>query len=950
MYLRLLILFLITGFSFTYSQVIVTVPEFPTENDSIKIIFNAQEGANTPGLRGYTGTVYTHTGVITSTSSGQWAHVIGTWGNNTTQPALTRIGTDLYELVIGRPRQFYSVTNPSEKILKLAFVFRSANASQQTEDIFQDIYAPGITVIVSQPNVITSFGHPLRSPVFAGQNDTVGITINSAAIGTSVQSLTLFVNGSQVAQTSNPTLNYSFIAANHSSGVNYVDAIAVDTSSNSDTASFAIMSNPPVVNQSFPAGLDLGINYIDNNSVTLALFAPYKEFVYVLGDFNDWKVDTAYFMKRHQVNADSVIWWLNISGLTPSQEYILQYLVDGVIRIADPYSEKVSDPWNDQHISPTTYPGLIQYPAGKTEQPATVIQTAQQPYQWQVASFQRPAKKDMIIYELLIRDFLSTHDYQTLEDTLNYLKTLGVNVIELMPIMEFEGNESWGYNPSFHVAVDKYYGPKNSLKSFIDKAHQMGMAVILDMVLNHAYGQSPLVRLYWDAANNRPAANNPWFNVVSPNPVFSFGYDFNHERNATRYFVDRVNKFWIQEYKFDGFRFDFTKGFTNVPGDGGSYDQSRINILQRMNNKIREYDSTAYVILEHFAPNSEETILQNSGMMIWGNMNYQYNEATMGYASDLSGVSYKSRGWTQPNLIAYMESHDEERLMFKNLQYGASGPNGYNIKNLNVAINRIKLASAFYFPIPGPKMIWQFGELGYDISIDDPCRVCNKPILWNYFNDDRRSKLYKVISALNNLKRTYSVFSTTDFTAMLNGYGKRINLNNDSMDVTIIGNFHVQDVFVNPSFQKTGTWYEYFTGDSITVTNQSEPIPLTPGELRLYSTVKLPSPEPDLLTVVEAVNEGLVEELYLEQNYPNPFNPSTDITFSIRDRGIVSLKIYDILGREIKTLLNEEKGNGIYQVRWNGDNNSGSMVSSGIYFYRIESGSLVQTRKMILIK
>jgi hypothetical protein len=297
-----------------------------------------------------------------------------------------------------------------------------------------------------------------------------------------------------------------------------------------------------------------------------------------------------------------------------------------------------------------------------------------------------------------------------------------------------------------------------------------------------------------------------------------------------------------------------------------------------------------------------------------------------------------------------MESHDEERLMFKNLQYGASGQNGYNIKNLNEAINRMKLASAFYFTVPGPKMIWQFGELGYDISIDDPCRVCNKPILWNYYNDDRRHKLYKVISELVKLKHNYQVFGTADFNAMLNGYGKRINLNNDSMDVTIVGNFNVQDVFVNPSFQKTGVWYDYFTGDSIIVTNQVEPLPLTAGELRLYTSVRLPLPEPDLLTDVDVVKEGVVEEFYLEQNYPNPFNPSTDITFSIKERGAVTLKIYDVLGREVKTLINEEKGNGIYQVRWNGDNNSGSLVSSGVYFFRLESGSLIQTRKMLMIK
>ena len=111
------------------AQVIVSDPTLPTENDSIVIIFDASQAQNT-SLVGYTGTLYTHTGV--NTNLGDWQHVIGNWGNNGVQPQLTRIGTDLYRLVIGFPREFYSITNPGEHITSLNFVFRSADASQQT--------------------------------------------------------------------------------------------------------------------------------------------------------------------------------------------------------------------------------------------------------------------------------------------------------------------------------------------------------------------------------------------------------------------------------------------------------------------------------------------------------------------------------------------------------------------------------------------------------------------------------------------------------------------------------------------------------------------------------------------------------------------------------------------------------------------------------------------------
>ncbi|NOZ04318.1 MAG: hypothetical protein GXO92_06915 [FCB group bacterium] len=101
-----------------------------------------------------------------------------------------------------------------------------------------------------------------------------------------------------------------------------------------------------------------------------------------------------------------------------------------------------------------------------------------------------------MIYELLVRDFIDRHDYQTLIDTLDYLEKLGINAIELMPINEFEGNSSWGYNPSFYFAPDKYYGTRQDLKLFIDECHRRGIAVIMDIVLNHTYGQSPLVSGY----------------------------------------------------------------------------------------------------------------------------------------------------------------------------------------------------------------------------------------------------------------------------------------------------------------------------------------------------------------------------------------------------------------------------------------------------------------------
>ena len=906
--------------------------------------------------------VYAHTGVITNTSisNSDWKQVIGTWGNNSTQPKLTRISTDHYKLVIGFPRVFYSMTSSPDTIKKLAFVFRNADATKQTSpDIFYNLFVPGTySLVLNSPTVTYGLGDLLRSPVFANPADTINIISKAAALGTSNKDIILYINGIQKDLTTTDSLNYKFITSNFSSGPQQVSIVGRDITNLADTINFAIMVNPAVVKQSLPAGKMLGINVDNPTTVTLALYAPYKSYVYVIGDFNDWKVNQNYFMKKDEATADSVIWWLTFTIPTPGQEYAFQYYVDGKLRIADPYTEKILDPYNDKFIPTSIYPSTsIKYPTGKTKQIVSVLQTIQTPFNWQITNFVKPEKKKLNIYELLIRDFVSTHSYKTLKDTLNYLKNLGVNAIELMPVMEFEGNVSWGYNPDFSLALDKYYGTKNDLKAFIDAAHSMGIAVILDIVLNHTMGQSPFARLYWDSGNNRPAVNNPWLNPI-PKHDFNVGNDFNHESPQTQYFVDRVTDYWLTEYKIDGYRFDLSKGFTqkNTLGDvaaWGRYDQSRIDLLERMANKIWQRHSDAILILEHFADNNEETVLANFGFLLWGNMNYNYTEASMGYVNntDLRWTSYKQRGWNNPNAVVYMESHDEERMMYKNEQFGNSN-GSYNTKNIATGLDRVKLAATFLYMIPGPKMLWMFGELGYDISINQGGRTSPKPILWNYFDDANRQKLYKTIAALIKLRTNYEAFSTTNFTLSVNNTDvvKKIYLNGDSMKVSVFGNFDVSNQSINANFQHTGMWYDYLTGDSLNVVNPNAVINFAPGEYHIYTDVKLPVPDLDVVTDVKKNDNSIITDYKLFQNYPNPFNPTTTISYSIPSVGTghaptVQLKIYDILGRDVATLVNKEQSSGNYIVTFNA-----SRLASGIYFYTLRAGDFVQTKKLVLMK
>ncbi|MDB5089990.1 MAG: 1,4-alpha-glucan branching enzyme [Mucilaginibacter sp.] len=593
-----------------------------------------------------------------------------------------------------------------------------------------------------------------------------------------------------------------------------------------------------------PAGAGDGVTFINGGkSAIFNLYAPNKKSVTLTGDFNNWTTtDTKYAMTN---STDGTRWWIQLDNLDPNTEYAYQYYVDKSFKIGDPYCEKVLDPDNDKYIDASIYPNLKAYPTSKTTGIVSVMQPVQPAYSWTTTTFTRPDPKNLVIYELLVRDFVKTHSYKTIKDTLNYIARLGVNAIELMPVSEFEGNDSWGYNPNYYFAPDKYYGTKNDLKALIDACHSKGIAVIQDIVLNHSFGSSPMVQLY---SSGGVPANNPWYNTTPTHP-YNVGYQFNHESAATKYFVKNVLKFWMTEYKIDGFRFDLAKGFTQTNSGSdvaawGNYDASRVAIWKDYNNYIKSIDPKLYVILEYFAGNQEEGELANEGMMTWTNLSTPGEQALMSYNDaggswDLSGLFYDGYGFTNPYaLVAYFESHDEERLQFKNGMYGnASG--SYSVKDLATGLKRDEMGAAFMFSSPGPKMLWEFGERGYDISIDNGGRLGDKDPHWEYMNDANRQHLFKVYSQMIKWKINNPVFTSTSFKYSLNGAVKTIQMTDASNSIEVVGNFDVVTNTAAITFPATGTWTDNFTGATINVTSLAYNMTLAPGEYHLYSKTAL---------------------------------------------------------------------------------------------------------------
>jgi hypothetical protein len=247
------------------------------------------------------------------------------------------------------------------------------------------------------------------------------------------------------------------------------------------------------------------------------------------------------------------------------------------------------------------------------------------------------------------------------------------------------------------------------------------------------------------------------------------------------------------------------------------------------------------------ADNNEEMEEANYGMLLWGNLNYNFNQATMGYSDgwDFSWGLYNARGWSQPHLITYQESHDEERLMWKNEQYGNSS-GGYNIKTISTGLKRNAMATAFWAVMPGPKMLWQFGELGYDYSINrcpdgsinSNCRTDPKPIVWNYEQDADRQNLYNVYADLLKLRtnsKYFSTFTTGGISYNLSAPLKWLQVADTALKVMVIGNFDVVNKSSVINFPETGLWYSYLTDSVANITTTAQSIQLQPGEYYVFT-------------------------------------------------------------------------------------------------------------------
>jgi glycosidase len=875
----------------------------------------------------------------------------GTWDASNEAQKLTNNGNGTYSFTL-TPNTFFNVSGISK--MGILVKAKDGTGDKKTQDFLTPV-----------GKVLVTITKPTSNPVAVSSGGSLQVKASMKFQGVSaVGTFEVYLNNNLLTS-GNGFPNYSTTLNNLTTGgtVKIVGTPQGETETGEN--SFELIIAPTVTTASLPANMVDGINYnsSDPTKATLVLDAPNKDFVYVAGSFNNYNPTTTYLMKK---DPSSTKFWLELTGLTSGQIETYQYWVYALnpvanspaeVKTADPFSTLVLSPFDDPYIPATSYPNLPPYPAGQQRE-VTVLQTGQTPYNWQVTNFNKPKKEDLVVYELLIRDFDADRNYQDLIDKIDYFKNLNINAIELMPVMEYEGNESWGYNTAFHMALDKFYGTENKLKEFIDLCHENGIAVILDVALNHAFGRNPMVRMWMDDPDRDgwggPSSENPYFNQTAKH-AYSVGDDFNHSQAITQNYVHRVIKHWIQDFKIDGLRWDLTKGFTqccSASDETGTnaYQQDRVDILKGYADYSWSLDPSTYVIFEHLGQDNEEQqwanykIDEGKGVMMWGKMTEPYNQLTMGFASNsnINRMGSDSHGFTGNRVMGYAESHDEERLMYKNLQYGNSTNSGHDVKNLNTALSRMSALGAISLTIPGPKMIWHFGELGMDNSIftcnngsvnNPDCKLDTKPQpQWvdNWLGNNNRNQIYNDWARLIKLKTGEPVFEG-DYSINSGTLTPKIYIYDNSLpstqlkNVVVLANFDVTSQNITPDFPYTGTWYDLMDDSgntTLNVTSTTNPITIAAGQFKIYGN--------------KAATLG-IDDHVANANfslYPNPASK----TFQI-NKAVDGVAIYDATGKLIYSLKAHFEAKHEFDV---------SKIAQGLYIVKLDYNSSSVTKQLII--
>jgi 1,4-alpha-glucan branching enzyme len=421
------------------------------------------------------------------------------------------------------------------------------------------------------------------------------------------------------------------------------------------------------------------------------VWAPHAQQVSVIGSFNDWDGD------RHPMQAEANgKWYADIAEAHVGDEY--RYLLrteNGEFSRIDPYAREVTSSVGNAIIHDPAFDWGDDLPLAP----------------W----------NEIVIYELHVGTFNDDKDDNLPGDLnaaaarLGQLRKLGVNALEIMPVAQFAGDWSWGYNPSQIFAVDSTYGGPLGFKRFVKRAHEHGLAVILDVVYNH-FGPSDLDLWQFDGWSENDLggiyfygddrANTPW-GATRPD----------YGRGEVRQYI-RDNVFmWLEEFHVDGLRFDGTAYIRSVDGNGGHDLPDGWSLLQWLNTQIAERYPGRITIAEDLRNNRSLTREAGEGGAGFGaqwDSNFVHpirqmvatpvdGQRSLSTIRDALSFQYSGDAFER---VIYSESHDEVASGKARVpqEVDANDPEGW------YAQKRSTLAAAMVFTAPGIPMLFQGQE------------------------------------------------------------------------------------------------------------------------------------------------------------------------------------------------------------------------------------------------
>ncbi len=474
---------------------------------------------------------------------------------------------------------------------------------------------------------------------------------------------------------------------------------------------------------------------------TFRVWAPFASSVSVAGEFNQWSTTL------HPLEMESGGFWsCNIPNATPGHRYKLVIRNrdhGGLLWRVDPFARKVIRRDADGVIN-----GVIHDPG----------------FDWSGEQFHMPPRQELVVYELHVGTFndlpgdLPGHLGTVIEE-LPYLKDLGINAIELMPLVEFNDVWSWGYNPANPFAVEAAYGDPGDLKQLVKRAHELEMAVILDVVYNH-FGPRQLDMWQFDGWSEDGKGGIYFYNDWRSTTKWGDTRP-DYGRGEVRQFIRDNALYWLNEYHMDGLRFDSVVNIRNANGNGQDYGadiREGWSLLQWVNNEA----AGKILIAEDLQRNdwiTKPTDQAGAGFDSQWDPVFVHalrNAATATWDCDrrmdqISEAIYHRHNGDAFQRVIYTESHDEAaegnggRRLTDAIKPGEA--EGY------YAQKRSTLAAAILFTTPGIPMLFQAQEvLDYEAFHDQ------RPIRW-YARMQAHSGIHCMYRDLIKLRRNW--FNTT---------------------------------------------------------------------------------------------------------------------------------------------------------------------------------------------